>query len=125
MCNAQTTTCTIWICHDCVEIVKEGGVPIVAVQGAVPRIAPGSLITLGFRDADDHHTDCDLRNSVAAVETDQLFGVPNGEQANDLHDCNASCEEWDTYPYDCHTCGEGADCHGRYAATLWPAPQAE
>jgi hypothetical protein len=120
MCHTHTTTCTIWICPDCVEIVREGGVPSDATRGPLPRIATGSLLTLGFREADDHHVDCDMRNSHAAVETDRTFGVPEGEQTNELHDCNLSCEEWDTCPYDCHTCGAAADRHGRHAATLWP-----
>lgn len=40
---------------------------------------------------DKHHEDCDYRNSSAAVETDQMFGVPDGETANEVHDCNLGC----------------------------------
>lgn len=42
---------------------------------------------------DQHHEDCDYRNSTAAVEADQTFGVPDGEKANEVHDCNLNCEE--------------------------------
>lgn len=38
-----------------------------------------------------HHEDCDFRLSSAAVEIDQTFGVPEGEQPNEVHDCNLGC----------------------------------
>ena len=42
--------------------------------------------------AEQHHEDCDYRNSTAAVETDERHGVPEGEQANEVHSCNLGCE---------------------------------
>lgn len=39
-----------------------------------------------------HHEDCDYRNSSAAVEADETFGVPEGKTANEVHDCNLDCE---------------------------------
>ena len=62
---------------------------------------------MGFRDPDDHHRDCDLRNSVMC-----------GDHG---YDCNVSCEQWDACPYECHGCGEAAG-QTSYAVTLWPAP---
>jgi hypothetical protein len=113
----MTETRTIWICPDCVAKLNAEVRP----QATLELTGPGSLVTVGFRNPDDHHRDCDYRNSVAASETDRTFGVPEGEQATDVHDCNVACEEWDGCPYDCGGCGEGA---GRtsYAATVWPAP---
>ena len=42
---------------------------------------------------EQHHEDCDFRNSSAAVEADETFGVPEGEQAHEAHDCNLNCEQ--------------------------------
>lgn len=41
---------------------------------------------------EQHHEDCDYRNSHAAVECDERHGVPDGEVANELHECNLGCE---------------------------------
>lgn len=100
-------TKTIWICPDCKLKLTDDAVAGELVQPTLECIEAGALVTIGFRDVDDHHRDCDLRNSAAGGHHD--------------YDCNVSCEEWDGCPYDCAGCGEGA---GRtsYAATLWPAP---
>lgn len=42
---------------------------------------------------EQHHPDCDYRNSHAAVECDERHGVPEGETPNELHDCNLGCEQ--------------------------------
>jgi hypothetical protein len=42
---------------------------------------------------EQHHPDCDYRNSSAAVEADETFGVPEGEQPNEAADCNLNCEQ--------------------------------
>jgi hypothetical protein len=96
----MTGTHTIWICADCEALVANGGVPI-----AVDLTSEGALVTLGFRDPDDHHMDCDFRNSQAC-----------GDHG---YDCNVSCEQWDECPDNCHGCG--AKPGARVAATVWPA----
>lgn len=42
---------------------------------------------------EQHHEDCDYRNSSAAVEADETFGVPDGEKANEVLDCNLGCKK--------------------------------
>lgn len=40
---------------------------------------------------EEHHEDCDYRNSMAARETESIFGVPDGETPTDVFDCNLNC----------------------------------
>lgn len=98
---------TAWICPDCVKVLEQGTIAAgVEQQGSLALIEPGSLVTMGFRDPDDHHTDCDLRVSVMC-----------GDHG---YDCNVSCEDWDECPDRCHGCGAAPG--PRKAATVWPAP---
>jgi hypothetical protein len=42
--------------------------------------------------ADEHHVDCDYRNSWVAKQTAELFGVDIAENY-EVFDCNLRCEE--------------------------------
>ena len=101
----MTATHTIWICSTCVKQLNEAVIPAAAGESQLERLEAGALVTIGFRDVEDHHTDCDLRVSVSC-----------GDHG---YDCNVSCEQWDDCPFDCHGCG--AESGERTAATVWPA----
>lgn len=42
--------------------------------------------------AEQHHEDCDYRNSTAAKETAETFGV-DVEENSEVFPCNLDCEE--------------------------------
>lgn len=110
---ATRTGYTIWVCHDCTMMLANGE----RMEGA-DREPLGLLtaadVTLGML-ADEHHDDCDLRNSYAARETENLFGLP---ERTEIHECNLECEVNGFSWQPCEGCGStlGGD---RDAVTVW------
>jgi len=109
-------TFTIWVCTDCLMMEANGEC------GENPDREPLNLLegveaTLGLM-ADAHHEDCDYRNSMAARETEELFGVPDGEERTDVYDCNLDCENDEFSMSRCEGCGSPLG-GSRHAMTVW------
>lgn len=114
----MVTTYTVWICSDCMMLLANGEVTEGAEQPPMALLDGMGDVTPGLT-ADEHHEDCDLRNSAAAREVEALHNL---DERTDLYDCNLGCEDKDFSHQTCDGCGglPGA----RHAATVWP-PQDE
>lgn len=115
----MSETTTVWICSDCMMLLANGEVaddveqePMALLNDdeSIEHVTPGLM-------ADEHHEDCDFRISTHAVEADEMFGVPDGEEPNYVHDCNLQCEERGFSHARCDGCGGLPG--DRYAATVW------
>lgn len=109
------TTHTIWVCVDCLMMAANGEC------GENPDRTPLGLLdgveaTLGLM-ADEHHEDCDYRNSMAAKEAAETYNV-DVEENQEIFDCNIDCENDEFSWSQCEGCGSTLG-GSRHAMTVW------
>lgn len=104
---------TIWICTDCLMMHANG-----ECEGTPDRepmnLLEGVDVTLGLM-ADEHHEDCDYRNSMSARDTEEILNLP---ERTESYECNLECEQDTFSTRPCDGCGSSL-AGSRDAATVW------
>lgn len=114
---------TLWVCTDCYMVHCNGESENMEPDAPTPWEAffeRGNVgeLTAGLL-AEEHHEDCDYRNSMAAKETAETFNVDVAENS-EVFDCNLDCEHDDFSWQRCGGCGSTLG-GTRDAVTFWPA----
>lgn len=107
---------TLWFCIDCRDFYHFGNeVEFLGEKKPLCLIENVSKIGDGLPPA-EHHADCDYRNSMLAIECEEMCGVPDGEEPTEQFECNLDCEYRTFSDRPCDGCSSTL-AGGRFAFT--------